>query len=67
MNKERARGLHILLSALVDKALEQPRDPNNPPTDGNVAVMTVFEELEKMGYIMIHKSVMENPRNSRMK
>jgi hypothetical protein len=53
MDKEEARGLYRHLSTMVDENLKLSRNPNDRPTDGNVAVLTVFIELEKMGYIIV--------------
>jgi hypothetical protein len=41
------------LARAVDRGLKEPRDPADKPTDGQVAVMVVFRELEAMGYVLV--------------
>lgn len=53
MTRGEAREVYRHLSALVDEALKRPRSTTSAPSDGNVAVMTVMTELEKMGYVMV--------------
>jgi hypothetical protein len=47
-----ARILARRLAQAVDQKLKEPRDPKDPPTDGQVAVMVIFDELAKMGYTL---------------
>jgi hypothetical protein len=56
MTKEEARQLYRELSKVVDKALKETnRDPADPPTDGNIAVMTIFNVLEDSGFELVKK------------
>jgi hypothetical protein len=48
-----ARQLARDLAGVVDVALKMRRDPNDPASDGQVAVMTVFLELERRGFIVV--------------
>jgi len=49
-----SRAIFRRLSDLVDQALEQTRRaPHDPPSDGEIAVMTVFAELARVGMRMV--------------
>ena len=52
VSKEDAQKLVRHLARAVDRRLKDPRDPANPPTDGQVAVMVIFSELEAAGYVL---------------
>jgi hypothetical protein len=44
------------LSKAVDRALkEYKRDPANPPTDGQIAVMVIFSALDGLGLRLVPK------------
>jgi hypothetical protein len=50
-----SRAIFRRLSDLVDQALEQTRAPHDPPSDGEIAVMTVFAELARAGLRMVSR------------
>lgn len=53
VTQEKARQLARSIARLIDRRLEDPRDPINPATDGQVAVMVVFQELDRLGYVLV--------------
>lgn len=55
-DKEEALRLGRYLARAVDHGLaHQTRDPKSPPTDGELAVMIIFRELDELGLTLVRR------------
>ena len=54
--RQEADALGKALSRAVDRALkEAQRDPVDPPTDGQLAVMVIFGALDGLGFELVRR------------
>lgn len=59
LSNDEAIEIYRKLALKVDIALKEvERNKDNPPTDGGIAVLVIFRELESMGYVLAKRELL---------